>query len=176
MTDERYKKIMTDLGMPNSQSLLVALKQVANEAGQECVAAKRRARDCATLIPNAHLISAVPDLLAAGQRLLSIYYNDGIEYTGDHPAAEARRAISKTLNALSEKQAEHKFEGEERRLKCTEKYWFADKECRGEMNTILNIEDHFAFSCECGCVQFYLLKSSLIECSNCGERFGLWKV
>lgn len=34
MTDERYKKIMADLGMPNSRSLLVALQQVANEAGQ----------------------------------------------------------------------------------------------------------------------------------------------
>ena len=35
MTDERYKKIMADLGMPNSKSLLFALQQVANEAGQE---------------------------------------------------------------------------------------------------------------------------------------------
>lgn len=47
MTDERYKKIMADLGMPNSQSLLVALKQVANEAGQECVEEEREA--CARL-------------------------------------------------------------------------------------------------------------------------------
>jgi hypothetical protein len=43
MTDERYKKIMEDLGMPNSRSLLVALQQVANEAGQECAAAEREA-------------------------------------------------------------------------------------------------------------------------------------
>lgn len=43
MTDERYKKIMADLGMPNSSSLLVALQQVANEAGQECAAAEREA-------------------------------------------------------------------------------------------------------------------------------------
>ena len=28
MTDERYKKIMSDLGMPNSRSLLSALQQV----------------------------------------------------------------------------------------------------------------------------------------------------
>ena len=35
MTDDRYKKIMTDLGMPNSNSLLLALKQVANETAQE---------------------------------------------------------------------------------------------------------------------------------------------
>lgn len=47
MTDERYKKIMADLGMPNSRSLLGALQQVANEAGQECAAAEREA--CARL-------------------------------------------------------------------------------------------------------------------------------
>jgi hypothetical protein len=35
--DERYKKIMSDLGMPNSQSLLVALQQVANEAAQNAL-------------------------------------------------------------------------------------------------------------------------------------------
>jgi len=34
MTDDRYKQVMNDLGMPNSQSLLSALQQVANEAGQ----------------------------------------------------------------------------------------------------------------------------------------------
>lgn len=43
MTDERYKKVMADLGMPNSRSLLVALQQVANEAGQECAAVEREA-------------------------------------------------------------------------------------------------------------------------------------
>lgn len=41
MTDERYKKIMADLGMPNSRSLLQALQQVANEAAQEVRAAER---------------------------------------------------------------------------------------------------------------------------------------
>ena len=35
MMDARYKQIMTDLGMPESQSLLSALRQVANEVGQE---------------------------------------------------------------------------------------------------------------------------------------------
>jgi len=35
MTDERFKKIMCDLGMPNSRSLLQALRQVANETEQE---------------------------------------------------------------------------------------------------------------------------------------------
>lgn len=35
MNDERFKQIMIDLGMPDSQSLLIALKQVANETTQE---------------------------------------------------------------------------------------------------------------------------------------------
>lgn len=35
MQDERYKQIMSDLGMPDSNSLLSALKQVANEVAQE---------------------------------------------------------------------------------------------------------------------------------------------
>ena len=35
MNDERYRKIMSDLGMPNSRSLLQALQQVANEVGQQ---------------------------------------------------------------------------------------------------------------------------------------------
>ena len=35
MKDERYRQIMTNLGMPNSRSLLQALRQVANEVGQE---------------------------------------------------------------------------------------------------------------------------------------------
>lgn len=43
MTDERCKQIMSDLGMPNSWSLLRALLQVANEAGQEHAAAERKA-------------------------------------------------------------------------------------------------------------------------------------
>lgn len=37
MTDERFKKIMADLGQPDSHSLLSALKQVANEASQEAL-------------------------------------------------------------------------------------------------------------------------------------------
>ena len=35
ITDDRYKQIMAGLGMPNSQSLLCALQQVANEVGQK---------------------------------------------------------------------------------------------------------------------------------------------
>ena len=36
MTDERYKKLMADVGMPESKSLFIALHQVANEVEQEC--------------------------------------------------------------------------------------------------------------------------------------------
>ena len=42
MTDDRYKQIMADLGMPNSRSLLQALQQVANEIAQEQQATVRR--------------------------------------------------------------------------------------------------------------------------------------
>lgn len=41
MSDERYQKIMADLGMPHSRSLLQALQQVANEVTQETRAAER---------------------------------------------------------------------------------------------------------------------------------------
>lgn len=33
---------------------------------------------------------------------------------------------------------------------------------------IENIEDHIAFACSCGCVNFNLLKSGSVECANCG--------
>lgn len=35
MDDKRYKQLMEQVGMPNSKSLLLALKQVANEVEQE---------------------------------------------------------------------------------------------------------------------------------------------
>ena len=35
MKAARYKELMEQVGMPNSQSLLLALEQVANEVGQE---------------------------------------------------------------------------------------------------------------------------------------------
>lgn len=35
MTDERCKQLMEQVGMPNSISLMQALKQVANETEQE---------------------------------------------------------------------------------------------------------------------------------------------
>lgn len=49
---------------------------------------------------NARLIAAAPDLLAAVERLLRAHYSDGIKYGGDHPAAEARRAVEKAVLAL----------------------------------------------------------------------------
>jgi len=70
---------------------------------------------------------------------------------------------------------EHQWDDDgERCLKCGDKDWFAAKECRGEMRDVLNVADHFALSCKCGCVHFHLLKSSVIECSGCRERFGWW--
>ncbi len=42
MTDLRYQQIMSDLGMPNSRSLLQALQQVAMEAAMEARAALAR--------------------------------------------------------------------------------------------------------------------------------------
>ena len=35
MTNERYKQLMIEVGLPNSRSLLQALKTVANEVAQE---------------------------------------------------------------------------------------------------------------------------------------------
>ena len=34
---------------------------------------------------------------------------------------------------------------------------------------VVNIEDHFAFVCECGSVKFNLLKSGKIECHECKQ-------
>lgn len=49
---------------------------------------------------NARLIAAAPDLLYAVQRLLLAHYSDGITYSSDHPAAEARRAVAKAQDAV----------------------------------------------------------------------------
>ena len=38
MSEERYKQIMKSLGQPDSLSLYLALKQVANEVEQEVIA------------------------------------------------------------------------------------------------------------------------------------------
>ena len=49
MTDERYKKIMADLGMPNSKSLLSALREAGHESAlierRRCAAAVRDTKD-----------------------------------------------------------------------------------------------------------------------------------
>jgi len=50
MKDDRYKEIMNGLGMSNSQSLLLALKQVANEASNEAMIAERNR--CTNMSPN----------------------------------------------------------------------------------------------------------------------------
>ena len=50
MTDERYKQLMRDVGMPNSRSLLQALQQVANEVEQKCATDKRVLDDLAQLV------------------------------------------------------------------------------------------------------------------------------
>ena len=38
------------------------------------------------------------------------------------------------------------------------------------MADLYDIDDHMAFSCQCGCVRFNLLRSGSIECSDCGEK------
>lgn len=48
MTDDRFREIMTRLGMPDSASLLAALQQVANEVGQEVQ--KKTAKECADIV------------------------------------------------------------------------------------------------------------------------------
>lgn len=63
MTDDRYKKLMADVGMPESLSLLIALKQVANEVAQECAADKRVTDDLVVLTSKLvrELRKAAPD-------------------------------------------------------------------------------------------------------------------
>lgn len=38
------------------------------------------------------------------------------------------------------------------------------------MSNVENLQDHMAYSCKCGCVDFNLLKSGGIECAYCGEK------
>lgn len=66
MTNERYKKIMADLGMPNNSILLQALQHVANEVAQETLDAERasierRVGDCGSSLrmSNAELSAAI---------------------------------------------------------------------------------------------------------------------
>ena len=44
MNDERYKQLMNDVGLPNSLSLLTALRQVENEVSQPLLAENERLR------------------------------------------------------------------------------------------------------------------------------------
>lgn len=47
---------------------------------------------------NARLIAAAPDLLNALQRLVRLVNADEVIYTGDHPVALAKEAITKATN------------------------------------------------------------------------------
>lgn len=38
------------------------------------------------------------------------------------------------------------------------------------MTDLVDISDHMARACECGCVRFNLLRSGAIECDTCGEK------
>jgi len=38
------------------------------------------------------------------------------------------------------------------------------------MTDVANLQDHMAYSCKCGCVDFNLLKSGNIECVLCGKK------
>lgn len=37
-------------------------------------------------------------------------------------------------------------------------------------DNVESIDDHRAYSCQCGSVHFNLLKSGNVECSSCGEK------
>ena len=50
MDDERYKQLMNYVGLPDSRSLLDALKQVANEVEQEVLARPRVERTTSELL------------------------------------------------------------------------------------------------------------------------------
>ena len=50
MNDERYKQLMNDVGLPNSLSLLTALRQVENEVSQPLLAENERLRAFAASI------------------------------------------------------------------------------------------------------------------------------
>ena len=38
------------------------------------------------------------------------------------------------------------------------------------MTDLVDIGDHMARACECGCVRFNLLRSGNVECADCGEK------
>lgn len=48
MNDERYKQLMNDVGLPNSRSLLTALRQVENEVSGPLLAENERLQDLLT--------------------------------------------------------------------------------------------------------------------------------
>jgi hypothetical protein len=48
MNNERYKQLMNDVGLPNSLSLLTALRQVENEVSQPLLAENERLKSLLT--------------------------------------------------------------------------------------------------------------------------------
>ncbi len=102
ITDDRYKQIMAGLGMPNSQSLLCALQQVANEVGQKFYAdatalAGAADRACARASISdlnwqrvSHDKEALQDQLDACRQ----YLKDG------ETAADALERLSRLVNAV----------------------------------------------------------------------------
>lgn len=50
MNNERYKQLMNDVGLPNSRSLLTALRQVENEVSGPLLAEVERLRSALSII------------------------------------------------------------------------------------------------------------------------------
>lgn len=83
MTDERYQKIMADLGMPHSRSLLQALQQVANEVTQETLAAERE-----------RWAKRVEEAFYEGFTS-PVTYNDTLQNSADEAWAKAKTSLLK---------------------------------------------------------------------------------
>ena len=86
MTDERYKALMADLGMPNSRSLLSALQQVANEVAQaeRKAYAELRAQAC-----------RARNLIECGETAAALNcLCDAIEVGFDHTAATGSNVLA----------------------------------------------------------------------------------
>lgn len=93
MTDERYKALMADLGMPNSRSLLSALQQVANEVAQaeRKAYSELRAQAC-----------RARNLIECGETAAALNcLCDAIKVGFDHTAAMGSNAEFRPLDAAS---------------------------------------------------------------------------
>jgi DNA polymerase III gamma/tau subunit len=96
MNDRRYQEIMENLGMPNSNSLLAALKQVANEVAQETFAAvvNNRNMDNVNSMTNDELRQAIEDTNAMCRTTSpnSLVYKDIMNHLRDLLMEQKRRA------------------------------------------------------------------------------------